>query len=344
MSDALSRIKTRQTTYPAGEGTFLHDAFSPVAGEIDMLTDVYLPSALDSVMPDTAVEDDLDRVAGAYGMTRQPATTATGEVTFTGTALTVIPAGTLVSTESGRVYATDIETTIPDGNTTIIADVTAMESGAAYNMPAASLTVLPLALVGVTAVTNAEAISGGADIESDASLRERLLMRIRYPSASGCAADYVRWAREISGIAAASCVPLWDGAGTVKVVVAGAGMTPVGAELLGEVADYIETVRPIGADVTVVSVTSLTVNVAATLVMESGYTVVGVQDAVEAALGAVIAGSDFAATSLPIAHMGAALLTVPGVSDYSGLTLNGSAANVSLTSEQVPALGTVTLS
>jgi len=42
--------------------------------------------------------------------------------------------------------------------------------------------------------------------------------------------------------------------------------------------------------------------------------------------------------------MGAALLTVPGVTDYSGLTLNGSAANVSLTSEQVPVLGTVTLS
>ncbi len=343
MSDALDRIKARQTTYPAGEGTYLHDAFSPVAGEIDMLTDVYLPSALDSVMPDTAVEDDLDRVAGAYGVTRNPATSATGAVTFTGTESSVIAAGTLVATEAGRVFKVDAEAVIPVGGT-VSANVTANEVGAAYNVPIASVVVIPVPLVGVDSVTNPAEIAGGADIESDASLRERLLMRIRYPSASGCAADYVRWAREISGISAASCVPLWDGAGTVKVVVAGAGMTPVGAELLGEVEDYIETVRPIGADVTVVSVTSLPVNVAATLVLESGYTVVGVQDAVEAALEAVIAGSDFAATSLPIAHMGAALLTVPGVSDYSGLTLNGSAANVSLTSEQVPALGTVTLS
>lgn len=343
MSDALGRIQARQTTYPAGEGTYLHDAFSPVAGEIDMLTDVYLPSALDSVMPDTAVEDDLDRVAGAYGVTRNPATSATGAVVFTGTESAVIAAGTLVATAAGRVYKTDAEAVIPVGGT-VSANVTANEVGAAYNVTIGSVTVLPVPLVGVDSVTNPAGIAGGADIESDASLRERLLMRIRYPSASGCVTDYVRWAREISGIAAASCVPLWDGAGTVKVVVAGAGMTPVGAELLGAVEDYIETVRPIGADVTVVSVTSLTVNVAATLVMESGYTVVGVQDAVEAALEAVIAGSDFAATSLPIAHMGAALLTVPGVSDYSGLTLNGSAANVSLTSEQVPALGTVTLS
>lgn len=344
MSDAISRIKARVTAYPAVEGTFLHDAIAPVASEVDLFTDSYLPAALDAVMPDTALEEDLDRVAGAYGMTRQPATTATGKVTFTGTALTVIPAGTLVSTESGRVYATDIETTIPDGNTTIIADVTAVESGAAYNMPAASLTVLPLALVGVTAVTNAEAISGGADIESDASLRERLLMRIRLPSASGCPADYVRWAREVPGIAAAACVPLWDGAGTVKVIVAGSGMTPAGAEIITDVEEYIESVRPIGATVTVVSVTPLAVNVVATLVLESGYTVEGVQAAVEVALEAVIAASEFGATSLPISHIGAALLTVPGITDYSGLTLNAAAANVSLTSEEVPELGTVTLS
>ena len=130
MSDALDRIKARQTAYPAGEGTFLHDAFSPVAGEIDMLTDVYLPSALDSVMPDTAVEDDLDRVAGAYGITRNPATSATGAVTFTGTESTTIAAGSLVATASGRVYKTDAEAVIPVGGT-VSANITANEAGAA---------------------------------------------------------------------------------------------------------------------------------------------------------------------------------------------------------------------
>ena len=343
MSDAISRIKARVTAYPTDEGTFLHDAIAPVAAEIDLFTDAYLPAALDAVMPDTALQEDLDVVAGGYGITRQPATTATGQVTFIGTALTVIPAGTLVATESGMVYSTDIETTIPAGDTTVIADITAVESGADYNMPAASLIVLPMPLVGITAVTNAEAVSGGADIEDDESLRERVLMRIRLPSASGCPADYIRWAREVPGVAAAACVPLWDGAGTVKVIVAGSGMTPAGAEILTDVEEYIEAVRPIGATVTVASVTPLTVNVVATLVLETSYTVEGVQAAVEAALEAVIAASEFGATSLPISHMGAALLTVPGVSDYSGLTLNAAAANVSLTSEQVPELGTVTL-
>lgn len=342
MSDALSRIKARQTAYPAGEGTFLHDAFAPVASEIDMLTDAYLPAALDAVMPDTALEEDLDRVAGAYGLTRKPATAANGEVVFTGTPDAVIASGIPISTASGCVYLTASEGTISAGGTATV-PVIASESGADYNMPPETLIIIPMALVGVTAVSNPAEIVGGADLESDASLRERLLMRIRLPSASGCPADYVRWARDVPGIAGAACIPLWDGAGTVKVIVAGDGMAPVGETVLDVVEAYIESLRPIGALVTVTSVTSLEVDVSATLVLKAGYTLAGVQLAVEIALAAVIAASEFGATSLPIAHIGAALLTVPGVVDYSGLTLNGVAANVALTSEQVPTLGTVTL-
>ncbi len=343
MSGALDRINARQTAYPAGEGTFLHDAFAPVAGEIDQLSDVYLPAALAAVMPDTAVAGDLDRVAGAYGLARLPAVYATGEVTFTGDPDTVVAAGVPVATAGGRVYLTDAEGTIGPGGIVAVA-VTAVEPGAAWNTPIASLTVLPTPLVGVSSVTNAAAIEGGVNTETDVALRERLLLRIRLPTASGCAADYVRWAREVPGIAGAACVPLWDGAGTVKVVIAGAGMAPVDAGTLADVEAHIEAMRPIGATVTVVSVDGLPVNVVVTLDLKTGYTVELVTPAVEAALAAVIAASEFGASALSIARVGAALLDVPGVADYSGLTLNGAAANVSLTSEQVPELGTVTLS
>lgn len=342
MSDAMARIKARVTAYLADEGTYLHDAIAPVASEIDMFTDGYLPAVMDSVMPDTALLTDLDRIAEAYGLARHPATLATGQVTFTGTEGTVIAAGTLVASESGHTFQTLAEAAIPAGGSVSVG-ISAVESGAAYNLPTGSITQLTLPLVGMDTVSNALATTGGADIESDELLRDRVLMRIRLPSASGCVADYVRWAREVPGVAAASCVPLWNGAGTVKVVIAGTGMTPTSPEIQTAVAAYIETVRPIGASVTVTSVTSLTVNIAATLVLRSGYTLLGVQSAVEAALAAAIAENEFEALTLPISRIGAALLDVPGIADYSGLTLNGSAANVALTSEQVPVMGTVTL-
>ena len=42
-----------------------------------------------------------------------------------------------------------------------------------------------------------------------------------------------------------------------------------------------------------------------------------------------------------IAQIEAAILTVPGVIDVTGTTLNGSAANVTLDAEEIPVLGTV---
>ncbi len=53
--------------------------------------------------------------------------------------------------------------------------------------------------------------------ESDEKLRRRVLDHIRARSAGGNAADYVAWALEMEGVAAAAAVPLGRGAGTVDV-------------------------------------------------------------------------------------------------------------------------------
>lgn len=342
MSGALDRIMARQTAYPAGEGTFLFDAFSPVAEELDALTDEYMPVALASVMPDTALEEDLDRIAAAYGLNRKPAAKATGAVTLTGTAGTVIEAGTYVATEGGLGFRTIADATIPEGGS-VSADVVAVEAGAAFNVAAGMVVVVPMTLVGVTGVTNSAAMSGGADVETDASFRDRLLLRIRLPAASGCEADYIRWAREVSGVGAAACIPVWNGPGTVKVVVAGDGLVPAGEAVVEAVADHLSAVRPIGAQVTVVSVVSLSVNISAKLTLEDGFSVEGVTPDIQAAISAEIAQSGFGATYLSRARVGASILQVRGVLDYSNLLLNGSTANIPLTNEQVPVLGTVTL-
>lgn len=342
MSGALGRISARQTAYPAGEGTFLFDAFSPVAAEIDAMTDEYMPAALAAVLPDTAFGAGLDLVAAAYGLTRKPAAYASGAVVFTGLPDTVIEVGTQVSTEGGVVFRSTALATIPEGGSVQV-PVIAAETGAAANVAAGMVTVIPMTVVGVTAVANPAAISGGADLETDASFRDRLLLRIRLPAASGCEADYVRWAREVAGVGAAACIPTWDGAGTVKVIIAGDSLVPAGAAVVAAVEAHLAAVRPIGALVTVVSVVSLTVDVSVTLTLEAGLTLSGVQADVEAAIAAEIALSGFGATYFSWARVGAAILKVRGVLDYANLLLNGAGTNITLTSEQVPVLGTVTL-
>ena len=61
-------------------------------------------------------------------------------------------------------------------------------------------------------------------------------------------------------------IPLWNGKGTVKCVIANANKRSASAELIKDVKDHIGAVdgtgeAPIGADVTVVSYTEKTVNI-----------------------------------------------------------------------------------
>ena len=342
MSDSLARMKAQVAGYPVLEGSFLHDAFAPVAAEIDALEDETLPAALDAHMPDTALASDLDRVAVAYGVTRKPAAAAVGQVTFTGTPGTVIGKSVPVSTQAGVIFLTDAAATIPAGGSVTVG-VTAGLVGAKGNVAAGAVSMVPIGVVGVNSVTNSAATTGGADQETDTDFRERLLLKIRLPSASGIASDYVRWAREVQGVDDARCAALWNGAGTVKVIIAGAGMQPADASTRQRCADYIETVRPIGAQVTVVSVSSVVVGITATVVLSAGYTLAAVKASFTAALQAYFEDHAFDTAYLSYAKVGAILLSVDGVLDYSLLKLNGAASNVALTVEQVPTLGTVTL-
>ena len=342
MSGSLDRMPSLVTGYPVTEGSFLHDAFSPVAVEVDTLTDETLPAALDAHMPDTALASDLDRVAAAYGMTRKAAAAAVGDVTFTGTPGAPIGAAVPVSTQAGFVFLTDEQATIPAGGT-ITVGVTAALTGARGNVGAGAVTVVPISVAGVDSVTNSLAMTGGADTESDTAFRARLLQKIQLPSASGIESDYVRWALEVQGVEAARCVGLWNGPGTVKVIIAGASMQPADGETLQRCEEHLEVVRPIGAQVTVASVASVVVNIAANVDLAAGYTLQTVTDAFSGALLAYFQEQALSSSYLSHAKMGALLLSVPGVLDYTGLLLNGLASNVALTDEQVPTLGTVTL-
>lgn len=88
---------------------------------------------------------------------------------------------------------------------------------------------------------------------NDAELLTLLLEYIRRPPAGGNKYDYEKWALSIDNVAAATCIPLAQGPGTVDVVIFAdvetTGSEIPDAELLAEVAAYIEEVRPVTASV-----------------------------------------------------------------------------------------------
>lgn len=285
----------------------------------------------------------LDKNAAGYGITRKPGTAASVTLTFTGSAGTTIPAGTLCVTQDGLGFATDEALTLGEtGSGTVTATADAV--GTAYNVPAGAIISMQQAVSGVTALTNEEAAAGGTDPETDAALFARLDAYKKTPPTSGNDRHYHQWALAVNGVGAASVIRCWDGPGTVKVIIADMALRPVEEELRAEVAAYIETQRPVTAEVTVESAAGVPVEVSVTVETDGTVSKPATEQTLTERLAEYLGEIAFTEGAEVVYNRVLALVMgLPGVTDCSGLTVNGGTANVPLDATQLPMLGTVTV-
>lgn len=258
---------------------FPYDFTMPTAIEISRLIQYNLVRTLMLMFPMWAWGEWLDLHGVSAKVTRKQASRASGHVTVTGTPGTVIEEGTVFCTEGTAdtesiEFATTVEETISDSGTVDIA-VASVMAGAAYNVTRNTVILQKQANKNITAVTNENPIRGGTDEEDDDTYRERILEKLRSAEVSfvGCDADYVRWAKEVSGVGSAVVEAEWKGPGTVKVVVADPDGSAVGEDTLKAVEDYIvspkdrmKRLAPIGASVTISTVKDMTISYSAVLV------------------------------------------------------------------------------
>lgn len=112
-----------------------------------------------------------------FDFDRLPATAAVGTVTFSRATAApqnyLIPEGTILATVSGIEFAVLADATLPSGSTSVGVQVRAVVPGASGNVAANSITVMRSVILGVDAVTNAAALTGGADLESDDARKAR---------------------------------------------------------------------------------------------------------------------------------------------------------------------------
>lgn len=248
------------------------------------------------LMPDTAI-DMLERHADIWGVQRLPAVAASGLATFQGLAGTAIPAGTELRTASGISVLTASLATVGVGGT-VDARVTAAYPGTAGTLPGGTVLSLlapigGLVVQGATVVTAGLTDPAGADLESDEALRARVLARIRTPPRGGAAADYEAWARLTQGVERVAVVPGWVGAGSVGVVVAMTGAAVPDGGTLAAIAATIAPLRPVTADVHVVPVVRLPINLSIYLTPDTTATRAAVQAAADLFFAAVGIGEDF---------------------------------------------------
>lgn len=293
------------------------------------------------IFPDTSEAEFLARQAGLYGLTRTAATFAQGDVLFTGTDGSVIPADTVLVRSDGVEYTTDAEGTIASGTATV-----AVTAGAAYPGEAGnadedtSLTLdAPISGVGATATVAAGGIEDGVDEESDDALRVRLLERMASPPQGGAESDYVLWAKQVAGVTRVWVYPQELGAGTVTVRFMTDDLTDDGIPSAGkvtEVQDYLDVLRPVTATLTVVAPVAVPLDIT---VDDLDPNTAAVKAALEAELADMLTRDAEPGGTILLSHIREAI-SIAADEDNSIVTVP--AANVTHTTGQIAVLGTVT--
>lgn len=320
------------------EGTFENDVLASNSLEFQKI-EVELEQAYKAAFAETSWGEYLTMRAAEFGVDRKAAVKAVGSVTVSGTKGASIPQGSLFATDDNLMFATDDAAVIPDTGHVDIA-VTAQTAGIAGNVLANTITRIPMSIPGVSSVTNTGAMHDGYDEEDDTSLYNRLVFKVRQPATSGNVNDYIEWATSVSGVGKVKVIPIWNGNGTVKVIVTNANGETASDTLLQAVRDYIESRHPVGADVTVVA--PEIVNIAIALTVTNGT---GNADAIKDLINKYFVSNDFDGEKVSYAVLGRMILDnsdTIGVLDYDNLTLNGGTSNITVTSEQLPNISEVT--
>ncbi|NWA23729.1 baseplate J/gp47 family protein [Pseudomonas gingeri] len=216
----------------------------------------YLDWIADQILPDTADDTTLERIATLrLRQPRKAAQAAIGSVSFTAAAGAVLDAGTLLQTSDGRSYTVTVGGTTSGGTNT--AQIQALDAGSLGNGDT-GLTLFPVQPVqgiGNTFTVLDPGLSGGVAAESTESLRARVISSYRIIPNGGSAADYETWALECPGITRAWCRGSYLGPGTVGLFVM-RDDDPVPLpddDQLALVQAYIDPLRPVTAELHVLA-------------------------------------------------------------------------------------------
>lgn len=318
------------------EGSFLSNMVSPLSEELakayinmsDILSLGFIEDTFDAY---------LDKRVSEFGVYRKEGTKAIGEIKVEGKEGATIENGTLV--KANDLYFTvlnDIE--LPTDN---ILYVEANEVGYKYNLLANTEFELVEKNDKITRLVNEVNFSKGVDVESDEDLRKRFVKVVNNPSTSGNKAHYEEWALEVDGVGRAIVYPLWNGNGTVKVMIVGNDNKSVSGDIINNCKLHIEENMPIGCQLTVTTPTNLDATIVATIELKEGYEIEEVKQEFEAKINEYLKSVTNEFTYSKVYGL---LANIIGIEDIGTLTINGGNSNITISEDKIINISEINIS
>ena len=216
--------------------------------------------------------------------------------------------------------------------------------------------LIPLDYVeGLESVSLVELLVPGEEEESEEDYRERYYGSINAQTFGGNVADYKKWTEEMQGVGAVKIHPVWNGGGTVKVVVMNSEYEKPSEELISSIQTALDPIQnsgdgigiaPIGHKVTVVGVEESKINVNTKLTFKSGYDFEGIKSSLESALENYLQTLRESWKSVDlivvrISQIENAFLQVDGVLDIAKTQINSEEENLILPTDMIPVRGEI---
>jgi Uncharacterized homolog of phage Mu protein gp47 len=355
------------------QGSIIFDTTAPCAYAIaDFFMNLYQNYQETYIL--TASGDNLENRAIEFGIERFQATAAVKRADFADAD------GNPVAVAVGSRFST-VSTTTPVIYKVIESykDFGGAQVSGAYQLQCETLGIVGNEYFGnlitinflpqVKAATISTTLVPGQDIESDSSLRERYLLRVNERPFGGNVAQYREMLLEIGGVGAVQVYPVWDGGGTVKLVVVDSDFNAVSAEFIDYLQELICPVdkqedsarglglAPIGHEVSIVTANEILVDVETTITLATNFVLSQVLSSVKEAIrnyigevravwGVADESNNYLVTVYQ-SKINAAVVSVDGVVSVQNTLINGLDSDFELitsnNASQIPKAGEVNI-
>ena len=337
------------------EGSLNYNLHAPFSYEVESIK-----SDMDEIIKrnniidayNNGYEEEVEKYCKQDGVERKQAKFSTGKITFYGTTGTQINAGyQFGDSANGLRYKTTQDAIIgADGSVEV--NAISIEAGERYNKEANTLQYIPIKIVGVNSCTNKEAFKGGSDIETIDSLYYRDYIKVNKNPNGVNNAQFEEWALEVDGCGSCKVYACKDETlthkrGHVCLVITNSAGRSASDELCKKVKDYIAPDeygegKVMMAILHVISATELPINLSFDLTLENGFTLDAVKANIEEDLSKYL--KELKGNRISYTKLGSQLYKVYGVKEYDNLLINGATDNITLLDNQIPVLGSVTIS
>lgn len=346
------------------EGSIIYDAIAPAA-MVSAQQSLSLANIIRETYIKTAQGEFLDYRAVEHGTNRYTATNTEVKARFKD------DDGNPVNVNVGDRFASIAESpifyTVIKANGDGTAEMQAEEAGTSANSYLGQiLPVTPndnLAWAEIIEIT-----IPARDEENDEHLRARLLNTNSWVAYGGNVADYLDMTSKISDVGATQVYPVWNGAGTVKLVILNNDLMPASQTLIKKVKEKIDPeesitqgygLAPIDHRVTVVAPETFTVNITMNVTTAENTNIDTIRTNIKASLEELfkslrkdwsvidsVTGRGYKLTVYRSKIL-SRVMTLEGVANATMPQLNGKDEDLQLvfnnTTSQLPVLGEVTV-